>query len=429
MAAIQGIHFMGLLLSLAIIRAPAQLRKPDRIALMKWAPKIVLLSVLTSCATPVRETATTMNTFGDDVTFLRDHTEVIVLSDPSTGARVAVAPAYQGRVMTSSAKGDDGTSYGWLNRKAIASGERQPHINVFGGEDRFWLGPEGGQFSIFFKRGDPFDLDHWQTPEPIDWGAWDVVDQTESHAHFHNEIELVNYSGTKLALEADRVIRLVGADSNVDVVGFQSENTITNTGEEAWTPESGMLSIWILGMFNPSPKTTIVIPFRTGTEEELGPIVNDAYFGKVPEERLVIRDGVIFFRGDGKYRSKIGIPRPRALPVAGSYDADSGVLTVVEYSLPEEATEYVNSMWEIQEEPFRGDVVNSYNDGPPEPGAEPLGPFYELETSSPAAALAPGESITHVHRTFHFQGAPEDLDAIARDKLGVALADIVSIFE
>jgi hypothetical protein len=28
------------------------------------------------------------------------------------------------------------------------------------------------------------------------------------------------------------------------------------------------------------------------------------------------------------------------------------------------ATDYVNSMWEDQKEPFSGDVVNSYNDGP-----------------------------------------------------------------
>ena len=27
------------------------------------------------------------------------------------------------------------------------------HVNVFGGEDRFWLGPEGGQYSIFFVKG------------------------------------------------------------------------------------------------------------------------------------------------------------------------------------------------------------------------------------------------------------------------------------
>jgi len=49
-------------------------------------------------------------------------------------------------------------------------------------------------------------------------------------------------------------------------------------------------------------------------------------------------------------------------------------------------------------------VVNSYNDGPPSPGAKPLGPFYELESSSPALALKPGESATHIHRTIHLQG-------------------------
>jgi hypothetical protein len=81
-------------------------------------------------------------------------------------------------------------------------------------------------------------------------------------------------------------------------------------------------------------------------------------------------------------------------------------------------------MWEIQKEPFAGDVVNSYNDGPPAPGAKPLGPFYELETSSPAAALSPGDSLTHVHRTFHFQGGEAELDALARRLLGTSLAQV-----
>ena len=84
----------------------------------------------------------------------------------------------------------------------------------------------------------------------------------------------------------------------------------------------------------------------------------------------------------------------------------------------------MNSMWELQDEPFGGDVVNSYNDGPPEAGEKPLGPFYELETSSPAASLAPGASITHIHRTFHFQGEEADLDRIAIRVLGVSLAEI-----
>ena len=79
-------------------------------------------------------------------------------------AKVALVPAWQGRVMTSTMGGDTGPSFGWINRELIASGKILPHMNAFGGEDRFWLGPEGGQFSIFFAKGVPFDLEHWFTP-------------------------------------------------------------------------------------------------------------------------------------------------------------------------------------------------------------------------------------------------------------------------
>ena len=85
-------------------------------------------------------------------------------------------------------------------------------------------------------------------------------------------------------------------------------------------------------------------------------------------------------------------------------------------------------MWEIQNEPYKGDVVNSYNDGPPAPGQPPLGPFYELETSSPALALAPSERYTHLHRTIHVIGPEADLDRIARATLNVSLADMTTAF-
>jgi hypothetical protein len=156
--------------------------------------------------------------------------------------------------------------------------------------------------------------------------------------------------------------------------------------------------------------------------------VNDAYFGKVPKERLLVGESVLYFRGDGGHRAKIGISRKRALPVMGSYDASGRVLTVVEYTLPANATDYVNSMWEISDAPYSGDVVNSYNDGPPAPGAKPLGPFYELESSSPAAELAPGGSLTHVHRTYHFRGSEAELATLAKDKIGVSLAEVASAF-
>jgi len=89
---------------------------------------------------------------------------------------------------------------------------------------------------------------------------------------------------------------------------------------------------------------------------------------------------------------------------------------------------FVNSMWEHQEAPYAGDVINSYNDGPPEPGADPLGPFYELETSSPAAALEPGKSMRHKQWTYHIQG-PEDLLApLAKQLLGTDLKAIKEAF-
>ena len=182
-------------------------------------------------------------------------------------------------------------------------------------------------------------------------------------------------------------------------------------------------------MFNPSPSTTIAIPFVPGPEGTLGPVVNDAYFGKVPADRLRIGSGVVFFRGDGQHRSKIGLSPTRATAAAGSYDALNRVLTLVQYTRPANAREYVNSMWEIQREPYKGDVINSYNDGPPEPGKPPLGPFYELETSSPALRLSPSERYTHVHRTFHFVGPESDLDRLARATLGVGIAEIRRAFE
>jgi hypothetical protein len=135
-----------------------------------------------------------------------------------------------------------------------------------------------------------------------------------------------------------------------------------------------------------------------------------------------VNDGVLYFAADANHRSKIGIPPRRAKPVLGSYDAANRVLTLVQFTLPKGASRYVNSMWEIQKDPFSGDVVNSYNDGPA--GGKQLGRFYELESSSPALALKPGETGSHTHRTLHVTGDEAALDTVARAVLGVVLKDI-----
>ncbi len=398
---------------------------------------IVLASVAMMSGYGAGKAETGTSTFGDDVAFLKRHTDVIVLSDASGKGRVAVLPALQGRAMTSTAAGPAGLSFGWINRELIASGRTVPHINVFGGEDRFWIGPEGGQYSVFFKKGAAFDLEHWYTPAPIDTEPFDLVSKSRYRALMKKDMRLENYAGTFFTLRVDREIRILETDEAVSalgvtpaktlsVVAFESINKMTNTGRDAWSRDNGLLSIWILGMFNPSPATTVVIPFHEGPAGKLGAVVNDAYFGKVPKDRLVIKRGVMYFRGDGQRRGKIGLTPMRAKPVLGSYDAANKVLTIVQYSKPKGARDYVNSMWELQKEPYGGDVVNSYNDGPPKPGAKPLGPFYELETSSPAVALKPGESLLHRHRTYHLQGGEADLDVVAKAVLGVTVGEIKS---
>jgi len=254
---------------------------------------------------------------------------------------------------------------------------------------------------------------------------------------FGAQFSLTNCSGTTFELKVDRQVKLLSVRQawhnlhlkpldGVNLVAYQSVNRISNLGAAPWTKDTGLLSIWILGQFNPSPGTTIVVPIKDGPDAELGPKLTANYFGEVPPDRLAVKDGVVYFSGDGQYRSKIGINPKRSKAVLGSYDAGNQVLTIVQFSQPKEVSDYVNSLWKIQEHPFAGDAENSYNDGPPSAGAKPLGPFYEMESSSPAAALAPGASLAHTHLTLHLSGSRGSLDAVARAVLGVSLAQIES---
>lgn len=373
--------------------------------------------------------------FGDDAAFLKRHTDLILLSDGKGLAKIAVAPTWQGRVMTSTAGADAGLSFGWINRELIASGKILPHMNAFGGEDRFWMGPEGGQFSIFFAKGKKFEFEDWFTPAAFDTLPFKVDAQSRDKAAFSSKFSLTNYSGTRFEVAVKREVRLLAKKAawhklgvkpaaNVSLVAFESENRITNAGKQAWQKDTGLLSIWILCMFTPSPSTTIVVPIKGGPESELGVPVTSDYFGQVPPDRLVVRNDVIYFSADGKYRSKIGMNPKRSKGVSGSYDADNKVLTIAQYDVPAGVTDYVNSLWKLQDNPYGGDAANCYNDGPPAPGVKPMGPFYELESSSPAAALAPGKSLSHTHRTIHVSGPESALDPIAHATLGVSLADI-----
>jgi acetyl esterase/lipase len=378
--------------------------------------------------------------YGQACQFLSKHTTLVELSD-GRGGRVAVCPEWQGRVMTSTCDGSAGSSFGFINREFIEAGQPNPHFSNYGAEDRMWLSPEGGQFSLWFKPGVEQKLANWYTPPALNEGAFEVISPTLSPTlRMTRRMRFENASGTPFDLTATREVRLLErADlaglfgesaaaamtgPGVKIVGYETVNTIQNQGPPMSKPK-GLVSIWVLGMLNAGPENVIVMPYRPGDPSALGPVVKSDYFGSVPPERLKITPQAILFRADGHYRAKLGTSQKRARNVLGSINFADGVLSLVQFTMSSDPSrqDYINNMWQVpQAEPYVGDVANTYNDGPPEPGKKGLGPFYEIESLSPTRALATGQSLVHRHRTLHIQADPATLTRLAKQILGVDLA-------
>jgi len=376
--------------------------------------------------------------YGEARDFLAGYADVVELTDDA-GARVAVCPQWQGRVMTSTCGGDGGPSFGFIHREFIRAGKTDPKFNNYGGEERLWLSPEGGQFSLWFKPGAAQTFDQWFTPPALNDGAWQVTSKPgEPVCRMATRMQLQNASATEFTLDVGRDVRLLAGDDlrklfggpaaemiaagGAEMVAYETANTITNRGP-ALSKQTGLVSIWILGMLNAGPQTVVIVPYKPGDESALGPVVKSDYFGTVPPERLKLTPQAVLLAADGKYRAKIGTSQRRAREVLGSIDFAGGVLTLVHFTMPDDPTahDYMNNMWELPlAEPYTGDVANAYNDGPNESG-EQLGAFYEIESLSPAAELQTGESLVHCHRTMHVRADAATLKRLASEVLEVEL--------
>jgi len=371
-------------------------------------------------------------TYGYDATFLKKNLAgLIELSDSNTGAKVLLCASYQGRVLTSGANDSD-NSFGWINYDLISSQKKKAQFNPIGGEERFWIGPEGGQYAFYFKNGDSFNIARWQVPPIIDTLPYNVVDSNSSGATFTKEGVMTNYSGNSFHINITRSVHILSKSAienqlqisipqTIKLVAYESNNEIKNTGDD-WKKENGLPSIWLLSMMTPSDETGVCIPFEKNKNSRQ--YITDNYFGAVPPDRLVIKDSVLFLKCDGKYRSKIGLSPVIAKPFAASFDFKRNILTILHFEIDKNAA-YVNSKWEMQKEPFKGDVINSYNDGPLADGSQ-LGPFYEIESSSSAKELKKGESLVHKQMICHFEGDYQSLNAIAQKLLGINLDEIKS---
>jgi hypothetical protein len=373
-------------------------------------------------------------TFAYDVQFLSKHdSNLVQLTADSSG--ILVSPKYQSKVFTSTATGVEGKSFGWINYKAFAA-PVDPHMNAYGGENRFWLGPEGGKYSLYFKKGDSMVFDNWKTPKAFDIEPWQVAKKDARSVTMTKDMVMSNYTGAELSMNVERTITLmdkpqiekelaVTLGDSVKFVGYSTQNILKNTGKEKWTEKTGMPNIWILDMFNPSPSTTIAIPYKPANGDEK--VATTDYFGEIGKDRIKMDGKTLFFKADGHSRGKLGIVPKHVLPVSGSYDSENNILTLITFDVDSNAR-YLNQEWNTSKPVFSGDASNAYNDGPLADGSQ-MGPFYELESVSPAANLAPGDTLRHQHNVYHFTGNKEELNVIAAKALGVSLDTIAQTFK
>ncbi len=351
---------------------------------------------------------------------LNAKTSLIELIGNDGNARLMIAPELQGRIITTATNGINGPYNAWLDKKKLADDSKWKE--GIGGEDRIWIGPLGGQFSFYYQQIEPISDDNWLVPKTMNAEPFQLMSQNEKMVQLQKEMKLTNFVGTNFRIQVDRTLTLLNKTAiqenlNLDFsdqikfVAFESQNTITNLDDSPHKKETGLVAVWSAGMIEGTDETTVIIPLKENSSE---PIFK--YMGKLDENRLQIKEDVLFFKADGKYRSKIGIPPSMAPSIYGCYAKDKKRLSIVQYQQNTDEL-YFNSEVTIQENPYRGEVIPIYNNGPMDFSTPKEASFFELESTSPMRELLPNESIEHFHRVYHFEGEEEELNRISQQLL------------
>ncbi|MGJ8682557.1 DUF6786 family protein [Paraglaciecola sp.] len=357
------------------------------------------------------------------------HSPVILKQGNS---RAAILAEFQGRVMVTTANGDAGDTLGWANFDYL----QQPNTDnnaPTGGASRLWFGPETGPYSLFFKPGKARTVENIYVQDAFSINPFSLSSQTQSAATFKQNINIQNHLGFTFELAVERKITLfsqpqiantldIEIEKELHVVGFGAFTKMTNIGKEDWKKDTGLLSLWELGAFEPSENTVVFMPIRG----ELNQVTS--YFTPTLASHTKIKDKVVYYKADANYMNKIGIPPQNTLSLMGSYNPEAGLLTVFQFEFNPEDDLYNNSVWyEENYHPYKGDVINVFNDGLID-GEGPFGPFYEVETSSSAKALKVNQSHQHFQNTYHFKGNPQDLNKITSRLFGLSIQQIQSVF-
>jgi len=375
--------------------------------------------------------------FSEAVELIQDcGNEAIILEAQGSPAGVLISPGLVGRVMCSAFDRNAGPANAWVNKSAVQKGKVDPVFNNFGGEERFWLAPEGGPFGLQFGKKESKFENYCVQPgmSSLEYRA-SALDKKS--VLMEADMTLENYSGTRFNLHVERRISLLescpyaqASAGAIELAAFESCNTVQNIGPKSWTREGGTIAMWCLGQFLEHPHLSVIVPVRPSRDAISLPPTVDEYFkdfcinGEFPSNRRTNFDSFVLLKADARVRGKVGVKKERAAGRLGSYDSETYTLIIADHDFYPEL-DYATGYWRNYKDALDGDALSVYIDGPERAGGS-LGMSYELETLSPALFLRTGEKFTYRNRTFQMRGDPQDINTICQRFLGPSLSQVAS---
>ncbi|MGC6429970.1 MAG: DUF6786 family protein [Jejuia sp.] len=338
---------------------------------------------------------------------------VIELTSNNGQSRLIISTEDNGKIIASTHNGLNGSYNGWVNKLALTDNSKN-----IGGEERLWIGPLGSQFSFYFQQIEPLHDDNWKVPDPINTESYNVISRDKDWVELHKTMQLTNYIGTTFNFQVNRKISMlskeiiqkhlkINLNRTIKYVAFETQNTLTSLDTVSWTKENGLVGLWSAGMYQGTDDTVVIIPLKT--DANTSNILT--YLAPLDSTRLLVKNNVVLFKADSKYRSKIGIPPEIAPDIYGCFSKTKNRLTIIQYQKDNDRL-YSNSFVEILDEPYKGEAIPIYNHSEN---------FFELESNAPLKALRQNETTSHWHRVYHFSDNYDSLNEISQNLLGVNL--------
>lgn len=349
----------------------------------------------------------------------------IVLHDDDRNQLVVVAPNLVGRVICTGMDGTESQTNAFVNAQQIREGFSTSGYaartgegwNNFGGAERIWFAPEGGPHGFFFKPGVEQNWHNYLMSEPLQAISYETteVGKDGRSVTFEAPVEMTSYAGHEVTLHVKRTISLLedcpfalGLSGKVDFVGFESRTCAKNLGDRRLDKTSTPVAIWTVGIFNPGPQVIVLLPYKEGSDSELGNPITTEYFryflSADRDDAFLARHwsdeaGCVLVKADGKAQLKLEMLKRRSLGRLAAVDLGKNEITIVDFNLYPELDYAASFFLPYDGDPLDGGVMSAFmNVGQPLSAENPA--LFELETCSPIMELNPNAQFCHASRTY-----------------------------